>query len=95
MAFTTPGESELRCRRDNREISHTHENVAVIKEPAPQPGHAVNQRAMLCGGNSEANGRAGGREKSWTPHYGRPRYLLTRVDGEVVSYRLQLPEFSL
>jgi len=58
MAFTTPGESPLRYRQDNRKASHGHEDVAVMKERTPKPEHAVNLHAMLCGGNSEPNRRA-------------------------------------
>jgi putative ATP-dependent endonuclease of the OLD family len=57
MAFTTPGESPLRCRQNNRKVSHGHEVVAVIKERTPQPGNLINLRAMLCGGNSEPERR--------------------------------------
>jgi|SRR5271157_599830 len=33
-------------------------DVAVINEATPQPGHAVNLRALPCGGNDEPNRRA-------------------------------------
>ena len=56
IAFATPGESPLGYRQDNRKVSHGHENVAVIKEPTPQPGHAVNLHAVRCEGKSERNG---------------------------------------
>ena len=35
-----------------------HKDVAAIKEPTPQPGHAVSPYAMPRGGNVEPNGRA-------------------------------------
>ena len=34
---------------------HAHEEVAVIKEQAPQLGHAINLHAMPRGGNGEPN----------------------------------------
>jgi len=58
MAFAIPGEGALGCRQDNRKVSHGDEDVVVIKEPAPQPGHAVNLRATPRGGNSEPYWRA-------------------------------------
>ena len=58
MPFAAPGESPLRCRQDDRKVSHAHQDVAIIKKPTPQPGHAINLRAKQCGGNSEPNGRA-------------------------------------
>jgi hypothetical protein len=58
MAFTTPGESPLRYRQDNRKVSREHEDVAVIMEGTPQPGHTINLRAMPCARNSEPNRRA-------------------------------------
>jgi hypothetical protein len=67
MAFTTPGESPLRYRQDNRKVSHGHENVAVIKEPTPQPGPTINLRAMPCGGKIEPNQRALAGAKSRGP----------------------------
>jgi len=45
IAFTTPGESELPYRQGNRNVSHDHQDVAVIKEQTPQRGQAVNLRA--------------------------------------------------
>jgi hypothetical protein len=36
--------------------SHSHEDVAVIKDRTPQPGHAVNLHVIICGGNSEPKG---------------------------------------
>jgi hypothetical protein len=45
MAFTTPGESPLRYRQDNRKVSRGHEDVVVMKERTPQPGHTINLRA--------------------------------------------------
>ena len=58
MAFATAGESPLRYRQDNRKVSHGDEDVAVIQELTPRPGHAINLRAMPCGGNTEPNRRA-------------------------------------
>jgi hypothetical protein len=56
MAFTTPGESRLRYCHESRKAGHGHEDVAVIKERAPQPGRAIHLRAVLCGGNCEPDG---------------------------------------
>jgi len=67
MAFTTPGESSRRHRHESRKVSHGHENVAVIKEPTPQPGHAINLRGTPRGGNSEPSLRALAGEKSCAP----------------------------
>jgi hypothetical protein len=58
MAFTAPGKCWLRCRRDNRKVSHDHQDVAIIMEPRLQQGHAVNLHAMSCEGNSDSNRRA-------------------------------------
>ena len=69
MAFTTPAESPLRNRQDNRKVSHGHEDVAVIKEPTPEPGHTVNLLAMPRGGNSEP--RAGWRRRSLFSGHGQ------------------------
>jgi len=52
----------LRCRQDKRNASHGHKDVAVITEPTLQHGHAVNLRAIRCGGNTESNERAPARE---------------------------------
>jgi len=74
MAFATPGESPLQYLQDNRKVSHGHEDAAVIKERAPQPGHAVNLHAMPCGGNSEPSLRVlTGGKKPRTSHSGGPR----------------------
>jgi hypothetical protein len=37
---------------------HGHEDVAVIKERTPQPGHAINLLAVPCWGNKEESWRA-------------------------------------
>jgi hypothetical protein len=68
MAFTTPGESPLWYRQDDRRLGHGHENVAVTKEPTLLPGHAVNLHAMPCGGNSEPKRRAPAGAKSRGPY---------------------------
>jgi hypothetical protein len=78
VAFTTPRESPLRYRQDNRKVSHGHENVAVIKERTPQPGHAINLRAMPRGGNSEPSRRALAGAKSRGPHSAEVRATLAR-----------------
>ncbi len=41
------------CPVRQHQPTPAHEDVAVIKEPAPQPGHAINLHAMERGGNSE------------------------------------------
>jgi hypothetical protein len=56
-AFTSPGESLLRYRQDNRKVSYRQQDVAVITEPTLRPGHVVNLHAMPCRGNSEPNRR--------------------------------------
>lgn len=50
---------------------HSHEGVAVIKERAPQPGYAINLRAMPCGGNKEPSRRARAGAKSHPAASGR------------------------
>jgi hypothetical protein len=55
MAFTTPGESPLRYRHNNRKKSHSQEGVSIVKEPMRQAEHTINLRAMPRGGNSEPN----------------------------------------
>jgi hypothetical protein len=52
---------------------HPDEEVAVIKERAPQPGQAINLRAMPRGGHSEPNRPALLGEKPPTYKTG-PRY---------------------
>ncbi|MGA3165818.1 MAG: hypothetical protein ABSF14_06835 [Terriglobia bacterium] len=52
------------------------QNVAVIKEPTPQPGHTINPRGMPCGGNSEPNWRALASSKSRGPHTAEVRATL-------------------
>jgi hypothetical protein len=66
----------LRYRQDNRKVSHGHENVAVIKERTPRPGHTVNLRGMPRGGNSEASRRARARAKSRGLHAAEVRATL-------------------
>jgi len=63
MDFTTPGESELWHRQDNRKASHGHQDVAVIKERTRQPRHAINLRVMPCGGETQRIWRAQGDAK--------------------------------
>jgi hypothetical protein len=58
MALTTQGQSPLRCCQDNRKVNNGEEDVAIIKEPTPQPGHAMKPRETPCEGNSEPNRRA-------------------------------------
>ena len=53
-----PRRKPLAAPPGKRKVSHGHENVAVIKERTPQPGHAVNLRAMPRRGNGELNRRA-------------------------------------
>ncbi len=66
MALTTPA-SPLRYREDNRKVSHGHENVAVIMQAKPQPGQAINLRAMPCVDNSEPSRRPVAGAKSRGP----------------------------
>jgi len=54
----TPAPPPVPSSPVSRKVSHGHENVATIRERAPQPGHAINLRAMPRGGNSEQNRRA-------------------------------------
>jgi hypothetical protein len=76
MAFRTPGESPLQDRQESRKVSPGHKDVAVIKEPTPQPGHTINLRGMPCGGNSGPNWRALASSKSRGPHTAKVRATL-------------------
>ena len=87
------GESHLRFRRDDREVSHVDENVAVIKEPARQPGHTINLRAMPCGGNTGLKGQALAGAKSRGPHTAEVRATFAvknigRKNGLTIGYTL-------
>jgi hypothetical protein len=92
MAFTTPGESPLRCRQDSRKVSHNHENVAVIKGRTTQPGHAVNLHMMPRGGNSEPNRRALARAKRRGPHKAEVRPTLALRRNRINASRASLPQ---
>jgi hypothetical protein len=46
----------------------SHEDVTVIKERAPQPGHTIHLRAMPRGGDSERNEQALARAASVAPN---------------------------
>ena len=87
-----------RCNRQPREVAflqlaprsqqiHGHEDVAVIKERAPRPGHAINLHAMPCGGNSEPNRRAlvGGKPRSYKtgPRYACFSYIRDWVEKKI------------
>jgi hypothetical protein len=53
-----PGKRDLRLPTlKSRKARRGHEDVAVIKEPMPQPEHTINPRAMPRRGNTEPNGR--------------------------------------
>ena len=82
--FTTPGESPLRYRQDNRNVSHGHEDVAVKTESTLQPGHAVNLHVMRCGGNIESDGRALAGAKSCGPRTLEVRVTLAAPLGAMV-----------
>jgi len=64
---------EYVCTRDEYGCLAGHEDVAVIKERTPQPGHAINLRAMPCGGNSEPSRRALAGAKCRGPHTAKVR----------------------
>jgi hypothetical protein len=54
---------------------HNHENAAVIKDGAPQSGHAIKARAMSCGGNGQASKRSWAGTKSRGINKTVPRYV--------------------
>jgi hypothetical protein len=64
---------------------HAHEDVAVTKERAPQPGRAINLRAMPCEGNSEPSQRAieGAKNRGSRTAAARARLLEIWVDKYV------------
>jgi len=76
MAFTTPGESPLRYRQNNRKVSHGHENVVAIKEPTPQPEYAVKLDVVPYGGNAEPSRLALAGAKGRGPHAAEVRAKL-------------------
>jgi hypothetical protein len=76
MAFTTPGEGSLRYRQDSRRVSRGHEDVAVPKERASQPGHAIHLRALPFGGNRRSKGQTMAGTKCRGPHTAKVRTTL-------------------
>jgi len=53
-----PGRKPLGYRRENHKVIHGYEDVAAIKEVTPQPGPAINLRAVPYGGISELGGES-------------------------------------
>ncbi len=72
---------------------HGHEDVAVIKERTPQPGHAINLPAVRCRGNKEASRRALAGAKSRGPtRQVRATLALPGIDPESGNSGFSVPD---